>query len=60
MGKFKYCSSRTTIGRILLRIRYCTKELKYHQEREQGIITIIKLQIVGYLKLTRRYTIYMR
>ena len=33
MGKFKYCSSRTTIGRILWQIRACTKELKYHQWR---------------------------
>lgn len=33
MGKFKYYSSRTTIGRILFQIRACTKELKYHQWR---------------------------
>ena len=33
MGKFKYYSSRTTIGRILFQIRACTKELKYHQYR---------------------------
>lgn len=33
MGKFKYYSSRTTIGRILFQIRACTKELKYHQDR---------------------------
>lgn len=33
MGKFKHCSSRTTIGRILFEIRACTKELKYFQER---------------------------
>lgn len=33
MGKFKHCSSRTTIRRILFQIRACTKELKYHQWR---------------------------
>lgn len=33
MGKFKNCSTRSTIGRILFEIRACTKELKYHQCR---------------------------
>lgn len=33
MGKFKNCSTRSTIGRILFQIRACTKELKYHQWR---------------------------
>ena len=39
MGKFKHCSSRTTIGRILFEIRACTKELKYHQERARYYYT---------------------
>lgn len=33
MGKFKDCSTRSTIGHILFQIRACTKELKYHQWR---------------------------